>query len=115
MLDHSEVPSELATTATPAPKSPEKRTRGTTTEGTPYAESPPKKPKANEGRVIEKFNEDIKTLLEQPRKDAGYPRFTAMCDFCGITEKNLVTGLTNKDCRQFFLTGSCLLIPIIII
>jgi len=31
-----------------------------------------------------------------------------MCEFCGSTEKNLVTGLTNKDCRQFFLTGSCM-------
>jgi len=107
-LDHSEVPSELATTATPAPKSPEKRKPGAATEGTTYTDSPPKKPKAGTGRVVAPFNEDIKTLLEQPRKDAGYPRFTAMCDFCGITEKNLVTGLTNKDCRQIFLTGSCM-------
>jgi len=107
-LDHSEVPSELATTATPAPKSPEKRTRGAATEVTTYTDSPPKKPKAGTGRVVEPFNEDVKTLLEQPRKGAGYPRFTAMCEFCGITEKNLVTGLTNKDCRQFFLTGSCM-------
>jgi len=94
-LNHCEVPSELATTATPAPQSPGKRKPGAATDGH-YTESPPKKTKTNTGRFIEPFNQDIKTLLEQPRQDAGYPRFTAMCAFCGITEKNLVTGLTNK-------------------
>jgi len=106
-LDHPEVPSELAITATPAPKSLEKRKPGAAAEGN-YTDSPQKKMKAGTGRVVEPFNQDIKTLLEQPRRDAGYPRFTVMCEFCGITEKKLVTGLTNKDCRQFFLTGSCM-------
>jgi len=56
-LDHSEVPSELSTTATPAPKSPEKRKPGAAAEGN-YAESPPKKPKAGTGRVVEPFNQE---------------------------------------------------------
>jgi len=64
-LDHSEVPSELATTATPAPKSLEKRKPGVATEGN-YTDSPPKKTKAGTGRVVEPFNQEIKTLLKQP-------------------------------------------------
>jgi len=105
-LDQCEIPFELATTATPAPQSPEKRKTGAATDGH-YTESPPKKTKMSTGRVVEPFNQDMKMLLEQPRRDAGYPRFTVMCEFCGIKRKKLVTCLTNKDCRQFFLTGSC--------
>lgn len=104
-IDHVEVPSELGTSAPPVPQSPVKRKASapvTTTEPLP------KKAKPGSDRVVEPFNEALKTLLDQPRKDAGYPRFGAMCEFCGITEKNLVTGLTTKDCRQFFLTGSCM-------
>jgi len=68
-LDHSEVPSELATTATPAPQSPEKRKPGAATDGQ-HTDSPPKKTKAGTGRVVEPFKQDIKKLLEQPRQDA---------------------------------------------
>jgi len=81
-LDHSgEVPSELATTATPAPK------------------SPPKKTKAGTGRVVEPFNQEIKTLSEQPRRDAGYPRFTVMCEFFGhrANQQGLPPILLNRQ------------------
>jgi len=71
-LDHSEVPSELGTTATSAPKSPEKRKPGAAAEGN-YIDSPHKKTKVGTGRVVEPFNQNIKTLLEQPRRDTGYP------------------------------------------
>jgi hypothetical protein len=104
-INHAEVPKDLILGTYRAPQSPKRQ--GPVPEATPE-ESPTKKLRQAPDRVVEEFNVALKTLLEQPRKDAGYPKTWEICEYCGITESQLLPFLVPKDCRQFFFSGTCM-------
>jgi hypothetical protein len=103
-ISHAEVPSELVHGTTQVQHSPKRKI--IVPESTPE-EVHTKKGKQTD-RVDEPFNEALKTLLAQARKDAGYPKTYEICSYCGITEAQLFPFLVQKDCRQFYMTGTCM-------
>ena len=95
-LTHMELPSELLASPTKrketnSPTAPDKPTK------TPRLDDPERPPQ----------NALLKAAFEQPLKDANYPSFQKVCEFCGITKSQLLPSADSKDCKQFLLTGKC--------
>ena len=95
-ITHMELPSELVA-------APKKRKDNTVT---PDPDKPSKNPRVDDQERPPQ-NALLKSAFEQPLKDANYPSFNKVCEFCGITKAQLLPSADANDCKQFILTGKC--------
>ena len=71
-------------------------------------EEGPSSKKNNVGRVVHPYSTDLAEFFKQPLQDAGNPGLTRICEYCGITRKQLLPDLTARDCEQFLVMGKCM-------
>ena len=54
-------------------------------------------------QIVHPYSTDLEGFLNKPSKDAGNPSLVKICDYCGVTSKQLLPDLEKQDFRQFLV------------
>jgi len=105
-ISHVEVPTDLLDPS--RKRKPQgqdtKAKEGSTAQG----DDEPRNKRKNAGRLVHPYSHELAEFFKQPLKDAGNPGLTRICEYCGISRKQLLPELSSKDCEQFLVMGTCM-------
>ena len=58
-------------------------------------------------RKVHPYNKDLAEFFKEPMEAANHPSLATICTYCGITQEQLLSSSSSKDCRTFLVLGKC--------